>query len=465
MANNINFSGLGSGIDFNIVRDAIINQKSRPIAQLQSKVNNFNGRIESLKKLNGLLAALTTAAENLTKRDVGTGRVASAGDAAIVSATANAAANPGILNLEVTRLATNLTQASRSYASTNAAVLAGGAASATFELRLGGANSGVEVTIDSTNNTLAGLRDAINGKNAGVTASIVDLKGDGTDQQLVLTSTATGASGRVELVETSATGTGAGLNLRSLNPPDNDFSRLDAAFSINGLNLTRTTNNVSNAVSGVNLTLKKVGATAIDIAPSNEVEEKLEAFVTAYNAVQDFVAEQYKKDGQNRPTGILVGDPALRNAQRQVNSLTGIRAENNGGALESLSQIGVAISKTGKLELNKETLGERLRENADDVRALLFGKTAAESGIFQSAHAVSKDLSDNITGNVQTAINGYQSSIENINGIIANQSRVLNQLRDSLTRRFAAADAAISQLNGQGSALNNVIKSLQPKDS
>lgn len=465
MADSISFSGLGSGIDFGTIRDAIIAQRNRPIALLQSKANNYSSRISGLKELNALLATVTTAAQSLTDRAVGTGRAANAADAGVATATATSAANTGSINLDVTRLATNLTQASRSFSSNAAPVLANGETSATFELRKGGASSGIAITIDSTNNTLAGLRDAINAANAGVTASIVDLNGDGTSQQLVLSSNETGASNRVELVETSATGTGADLNFRSLNPPDGDFAKLDAVFSINGLSLTRPTNNVSDAVAGLNLTLKKAGATSIEITESNEIEEKLTAFVTAYNAVQDFIAGQYKKDAQNRPTGILAGDSTLRGVQKQLASISGISSEDNGGALKSLAQIGLTADKNGKLELNKDILKERLRANSGDVRALLYGETTAETGIFQNAFSLSKNLSDDITGSVQTAITGYQSSVKHLNETISSRSEMLEQLRASLTRRFAAADAAIGQLNGQGSSLTNVIKSLQSNNS
>ena len=460
MASNISFSGIGSGIDFNSVRDAIINQRSRPLNLLQSKANNYNSRVEALKKLNGLLATLTTATQDLTSRQIGTGRSAAVADSTVAIVTANSGAGLGNINLDVARLASNFTQASRSFSSTSAPILVGGT-SATFELRKGGETTGTPITIDSANNSLAGLRDAINAADAGVTASIIDLKGDGTEQQLVLNSRDTGGSGRVELVETSSTGTGADVNLRSLNPPDNDFSKLDAVFSINGLSVTRSSNNVSDAVTGLSIALKKIGATTIEIKESSEIEEKLDSFIKAYNDVQDFFAEQYKKDGQNRPTGILAGDSALRNVQQQVGTITGISSASNGGTLDSLTQIGITTDKSGKLSLDKTVLNERLEDDSSDVRSLLYGKTATDTGIFQAAYALSNNLSDNITGSVQTAINGYQSSVKNINDTIASRTEILNRLRDSLTRQFAAADAAIGQLNGQNSSLSNLIKTLQ----
>ncbi len=460
MASTVSFSGVGSGIDFNAVRDAILTSKSAPIAQLQTKIGTYNNRVDSLKQLNTSLATLTSAVAALTSRDLGTGRNAVTGDATIVTATAGVTAALGQIDLNVTRLATNLTQTSRSFTATTAPVLAGGAATATFELRKGGAATGESITIDSTNNTLAGLRDAINAKNAGVTASIVDVGGDGTRQQLVLSSKDTGQSGRVELVETTATGTLTDLNISSLNPPDGDFTKLDASFSVNGLTITRPSNTVSDAVSGVTLTLKKTGAASVNITQSTDIENKLRGFVNAYNAVQDFVAGQYKKDGSNRPTGVLAGDSTLRNVQQQLRSVVGAKSEDNGGTLSSLTQLGITSTDDGHLAFDAGILNDQLKTNPDDVKALLFGKAETQKGIFQSVSQLSSGLSDAVTGTVQTAITGYQSSIKNINDTITDRLININELRASLTKQFAAADAAIGQLNGQNTSLTNILKSL-----
>ena len=461
MAGETSFSGVGSGIDFSVIRDAILNQRSRPVTQMQSKVSNYNSRIEGLKQLNTSLAALTTASEALTNRDLGTGRSVTTGDATVITASASSAANLGNYDISVTRLASNLSQASRSFSSTTAPILSGSATTATFELRKGGAGEGVSITIDSTNNTLAGLRDAINQKNAGVTASIVDVNGDGTGQQLVLSSKDSGAIGRVELVETTSTGTLADLNLRSLNPPDGDSAKLDAALSINGLSITRSTNSVADAITGVTLNLKKVGSAAVGVTQSADIENKLRGFINAYNAVQDFAAAQYKKDSTNRPTGVLAGDSTLRNIQQQLRGAINQVSSDNGGALSSLSELGISKSESGNLTLDSTVFNEKLKSAPDDVKALLFGSTDSREGIFQKFSVASKGFSDSVTGSVQTAISGYESSVKSLNSTIADRLEALNRLRTSLTRQFSVADAAIGQLSGQGSALGNIIKSYQ----
>jgi flagellar hook-associated protein 2 len=461
MAGSASFSGVGSGIDFGIIRDAIMDQRSRPVTQMQSKVSNYSSRIEALKQLNTALAALTTASEALTNRDLGTGRSTTTGDATIITATATSAASLGNYDLNITRLASTLAQSSRSYSATTAPVLAGGATTATFELRKGGAAEGVSITIDSSNNTLAGLRDAINAKNAGVTASIIDVNGDGTGQQLVLNSKDPGAAGRIELVETSSTGTVTDLNIRSLNPPDGDFAKLDAALTVNGLSITRSTNTISDAVTGVTLNLRKTGASNVGVTQSTEIENKLRTFVLAYNAVQDFAANQYKKDTKNRPTGILAGDSTLRNIQQQLRDASGTISLDNGGTLKSLTSIGVTKADNGTLTLDSVAFNEMLKSSPDDVKALLFGKDGGHDGIFQKFTTSSKGFSDSVTGTVQNAINGYTSSVKSLNENITNRMATLARLKTSLTRQFSIADAAIGQLSGQGSALGNIMKSLQ----
>jgi flagellar hook-associated protein 2 len=461
MATNVSFSGLGSGIDFSVIRDAILDQRARPVSVMQSKVGDYNGRIEALKQLNTALATLTSASEALMNRELGTGRSAVTGDATIMTAAATSAANLGNYDVNITRLASNLAQASKSFSSTSAAVLDGGATSATFELRKGGESEGATITIDSTNNTLAGLRDAINAANAGVTASIIDINGDGTGQQLVLNSKDPGAAGRVELVETTSTGTLTALNVRSLNPPDGDLAKLDASLTVNGLSITRSTNTITDAVAGVTLNLKKTGATTIGVTQSTEIENKLRAFINAYNAIQEFSNNQYKKDSKNRPTGVLAGDTTLRNIGQQLRQAAGAISNDNGGTLTSLAAIGITRNDTGLLAIDSAAFNDVLKTRPDDVKALLFGSTESEEGIFQDVFTTSKGLSDSVTGSVQTSIKGYESSVKSLNERITNRMDALTRLKASLTKRFSVADAAIGQLSGQGSALENIMKSLR----
>lgn len=463
MAGAINFSGVGSGFDFGKLIDAAVGERMRPVAKLQSKSTELTKRADALRQLNGKLAALTAAAKALTDQSIGSGRISSSSNSQVLTTSNTDAAATGTISLNLTRLAASLTQASRVYSSTADAVLAGSATEATFELRKGGAGTGTAIKIDAGNNTLTGLRDAINNANAGVTAAIVDVNGKGTQFKLVLASNETGSAGRVELVETSATGTGADINLTSQNVTGGDFTQLDAALTVNGLAITRSSNTISDAVTGLTLNLKSTGTATVAVTANTEdVMAKVQDFIDAYNAVQDFVTAQYKTDGGGKPTGVLAGDPTLRAVQQQLREAVGGSSTDNGGSLTNLTQIGIGRDDTGKLTLNSATFTDKLKNSFTEVKVLLAGKTG-QKGLANAIYDSYNRLSDNISGTVQTAINGYQNSVKSLDKTIADQLARIESLRSSLSRQFALADAAINQLNGQGTSLKNIIDSLKPQ--
>ncbi|MFN7944169.1 MAG: flagellar filament capping protein FliD [Blastocatellia bacterium] len=459
----VSFSGLGSGIDFSKLVDAAVAQRSQPIAQLQNRSNTLSKRSDALKALNGKLVTLTAAAKALSANDLGTARDVTSSESSVLTASATTSAANGSYKLTVSRLAASLTQSSRVYSSASSAVLAGGATTATFELRKGGAATGASITIDSSSNTLTGLRDAINNAGAGISAAVVDTDGTGTNFKLVLNSNETGAAGRVELIETTTTGTQADLALTSLNVTSG-FGDLDAAFTINGLALTRSTSTVSDAIAGVTFNLKSAGSSTISISTgTGDISSKVRNFVSAYNDVQDFILAQYAKDGSGNASGVLVGDATLRSVQQAVREAVGADSNGNGGALKNLTQIGISRDKDGRLTLDDTALAKAITDSQADVKALLAGKTSSDTGLATSIYQSYNRLSDSVTGLVQNAISGYQDSIKRISQSVTEQLARVNQLRDSLSRQYAAADAAINQLNNQGSSLTSILNSLQKK--
>ncbi len=463
----ISFSGLGSSIDFSQVTEAVVADRSRPVALLQRKSANITSQATALKQLNTLIAAFRDAAGALTDRALGAGRQTTSSSTQVATATGTDTAAVGSISLGVTRLATRYSEASRTYSSTSDTVLANGESAATFQLQKSGDASGPVITIDSTNNTLTGLRDAINAAGAGVGATIVDVTGAGTEFKLVLTSSETGAANRVQLVETTATGTGADFNFTTTNNlgATPDYALLDASFTVNGLTVTRPTNTISNVVTGVTFNLQSIGSTNITISQHlSAVTDKLNSFISAYNAVQDFIARQYTPDAAGRPSGVLAGEPTLRSVQRQLRDALTVDSSTNGGEFTSLTQIGIGRDGNGRLTLDSKVLGDRLKDSFADVQALLAGKTTGETGLANSIREVASNLSNDDGGAVKTAINGYESSVKSLSKSINNQLERIASLRASLTKQFAAVDSAIALLNTQGTTLTNILDSLKPRD-
>src|SRR5690606_37003123 len=128
----------------------------------------------------------------------------------VLTATAASNADVGNYKINVLQLAESHGLASAAFSDPNA-VLGTGTLTIKFGTTDYDADTGVyngfsqnagkgtlTLTIDSSNNTLVGIRDAINKAQAGVTAAIVSTN-DGTEHRLVLSSTDTGAKNSMQI--------------------------------------------------------------------------------------------------------------------------------------------------------------------------------------------------------------------------------------------------------------------------
>ena len=159
------------------------------------------------------------------------------------------------------------------------------------------------------------------------------------------------------------------------------------------------------------------------------------------------VQEQFALPTDNAQRSPLSTDPLLRSLNRQIRSyLTSNHA--NSGNIQSPTTIGIRLKQNGKLELDKAALEKALSSDPDSVKTLLSGTTGLAAKISNAIETMTESI-DNIEARIKTTIDKYAERI--------NTMEVQLVLReDTLIRQFAAADQAISQLNAQGNALNQL---------
>lgn len=183
---SISSLGVGSGLDLS----GLLNQldtaerlKLQPLAQ-QKAVNQ--SKISAYARLQGALGSLQAATTKLNDAKTFQGQTSKISGSGVAVAT-SADAVPGSYQVKVTQLAQAQSVATSGVASKTAALGEG-----TLSIKVGSGDP-LEVTLDSSNNTLEGIRDAINAKKGGVTASIVN-DGTATPYRLVLSSDKTGTA-------------------------------------------------------------------------------------------------------------------------------------------------------------------------------------------------------------------------------------------------------------------------------
>jgi flagellar hook-associated protein 2 len=245
-----------------------------------------------------------------------------------------------------------------------------------------GTRSSGNIVIDSKNNTLQGIRDAINKSNFGVTASIVSDGSStttGTPYHLVLTSTATGSNSTMKISLTGSNGAPPDDKLVGLLGYDpggvQNLSQKSAAqdtlANVNGIAVTSGTTSITGAIEGINLSVGKVGSASLTVAKdSSTLTTSINGLVKAYNDLSAQIKDLNGYNAETKTGGPLLGDSTVQALQTQLRkqlsgSITGLQ-----GNLTNLSQVGIAFQKDGTLTFDSSKLQKAMTGNFSDIAGL-----------------------------------------------------------------------------------------------
>ncbi|MEC5388131.1 flagellar filament capping protein FliD [Uliginosibacterium sp. H3] len=456
---SITSAGLGSGIDVEALVTKLVALERAPIEQLQAKETSVKTQLSAYGTLKSTLSALQDAAEALQTKDKFASNTANVADSAIAAATVDSTATAGSYSLEVAKLAQTEKIRSTGYASATSTIPTG-----TLKIDLGtfdGASFTADsarsfnVTIDSSNNTLSGLRDAINNANAGVTASLVN---DGTSTRLVVSSKDTGASNAFQL---------SGLTGFDFNPAASGSSSMlstqvaqDAAFTLDGIAMTRSSNTVTDALTGVSLTLKAktTAATTVNVgSDTTSITSKVNAFVTAYNNAVGLMSSQTSYNATSKTAGPLNGESSVRSIQSQLRSIMGGTVGSTVG-MSRLADVGIQIGTDGKLTVNSDKLSTALKDPTKDVASLFTTSTTNPGFASQIATRVKSILGTD--GILTTRTDGLNKNIKSTDDNIAKMELRITAIEARYRAQFNAMDSTIAGLTTTGNFLTTQLAKL-----
>jgi flagellar hook-associated protein 2 len=418
----IQSTGIGANLDVNGLIAKLMAVEAQPLTTLAKKESSYQAKLSAYGTLNGALSSFQSSLSSLSSASTFKSFSATSSDATIASASATSVAVAGVYNLNVTKLAQSQSIATAGQVSSTATI-GSGTSSVTFQFGTisgGTLTNGVyagatftqdatqatgTVTIDSSNNSLQGIRDAINAANIGASASIV---GDGSaaPYHLVLTSTKTGATSSLNVSVTGDAALGNLLNYdaqgtQNLTEATNAQS---AALTINGIAVNSTTNSVSSAVGGVAINLNKIGTATLTLAANTSaVQAGVTAFVSAYNGLNTTLASLTAYNATSKVGGQLLGDPTTLNVQNQVRNTLSTAVNGLGGGLTTLSSIGVSFQKDGSLAIDNTKLQAALATNYSDV-----------GGLFSSIGKASDSLVSVVSSTPKTQAGTYALDVSSL---------------------------------------------------
>jgi len=358
---------------------------------LTDKQTTIQNKLAGFDLLSNALDSIKTNLSGLNTPATFNAMSVSASDSTALGATLTGKPTAGAYEVTINQRAQAHTLASVGTASQYTALGTG-----TFNLTVGGSTKAI--TIDSSNNTLQGLKGAINAAGLGVNASIVN---DGTGYRLVMASQQTGQGNGISVSVTDGDGNdtdAVGLSQFAFGNGTNNMAQTiaaqDALFNVNGLSLTSSTNTATGVIDGVSLNLNKAQAgvpiTLTVGADTTGLSDKVQSFVDDMNAMRDVIKYlgSYEKDPEDPTKGSLKGEQSLKQITNDIKKFLQFRTS-DGGAYQSMADIGIKSNLDGTLELDTAKLTAAISADPSAVGKLFSANAVATDG--QVTYAGSSD--------------------------------------------------------------------------
>ncbi len=374
---NISSLGIGSGVLNADLVDQLVKAERAPTDnRLTRKTEQTEALISAYGKLRSAVTELRLPMRQLSAPDNLKAFSASTSNEDIAVSVDSAKASRGSYSVEVTSLANAQALASRDVFADRDSTSVG---QGTMTLNVG--DKTTNITIDGGNDTLQGLANAINDSDAGVSAGVIDT---GSGFQLVLSADETGTANAVSIsVSGDTVGTNTdnqGLSRFAFNAGMDVGSGLqqtiaanDAVMSINGVEVTRSSNSFENVIDGLTFDISATGTSTIKVEQDlGAVADRVQGFVDKFNSLQATIDSLAGFNAEAGVGGLLNGDSTVRGIENQMRQiLTRVVPGLENASVRSLADVGITTNfETGGLEFDRAKFEEQLKNNPDDVTAL-----------------------------------------------------------------------------------------------
>ena len=448
----VNTLGAGSGIDVKSLAQSLVDAEKTPKKErIEAKIAKSEAKITGYGAVKFALTELKTALGKLNDASDFSSILPSNTQPAAFGVTASSTAEAGSYSIEVLQTALAQRTASSNFADRGTAL--NGGAAFTLDLSIGGVSKGA---INVTTATPAGMVSAINGAKLGVTAQLINT---GSGYNVVVTGQ-TGAAQNFSLTSNK----GAGVAVPGVAFATPLQTATDARFKINGLEVSRGSNTVSDVIDGVTIDLfaNTTGAARLDLnRDTASIKGNIKGLVTAYNEFEETLkilgdrASEVEDFG-----GVLAGESLLQSVKTQVRNLLTDTSTTPGTTIRAARDVGLSIDRFGKLTLDEAKLDSALQNNFAEVSTMFSAGTNNQS-IYSPAPA----------GLAGSAINSIEKMLLST-GLIDTQSKsataqiakhkeemtVLEDRMEKLMTRYMSQFSVMESIVGNSNSMREGLK-------
>ena len=458
--NLVSALGAGSGIDIKALAKGLAEAETQPRKDaVQAKIDKGETKISGLSAVMAVLNTFKLAVEGLdSTTDFGGASVSNSAPGALTASTAGSAP-AGQHKVAVQQVAQAQRTRSMSGFSSPTEVVAASAAP-TFVFTFDDLDKVPQIiTLPSESTTPEDLVAAINDKDMGIRASLVDTGVAGTDRYVLVLEGESGADGGFDI---TLSGSGAESIVNFENGSGDLYNLLDAQDALltyNGVSVARSTNEIDDLIPGVNLSVRATTSEATlqvsqDTAP---VKEKVKTLVEAYNQmISDFaiLTGEPSDDKEDVFSGALRGDSTVRQVLARIRAEFFGTSDTGSDSVNSLRNLGITVDKSGVLSLNETELDEALSERFDEVALALGGRKSVQEdgqavikrGLAVELGATLRDLMST-QGLVMIGSSTAESQVSRYKEDLDALSERYDAILARYTKQFAAMESMVGQMN------------------
>ena len=308
-------------------------------------------------------------------------------------------------------------------------------------------NAATTTTINVATDTPAGIVSAINAANTGVTATLVDTGTAGNNYRIVLAGQ-TGSNGVFTL--TSSPDLGFHDTANALQTAQ------DSVMNFEGLDITRSSNDISDVIDGATINLVSTTSTAVRLNITNDkstLKTNLQGMVDTYNSLNTLFTTATSTTSESELGGSLADDTSMvRFLKDQIRTSIFADSSTKSGNISAMRDLGISVDKSGTMTFTAATYDAAVLASYDDIVTMLTADTSNESLFTTSSKGLSQDIA--------TALEAFTDSDGIVTTRSTNATTALADHKEELTKLEARMESVYQRYLTQFTAMESLMASM-----
>ena len=418
--------GIVSGMDTTALIDAIVEASAGTKYVMSKQLDTAENKQDKVAGIKNRLDSLVDTIKTMDGPSEFPAFTSSSSDTDKLDATVDTDAVPGTYSISVNSLAQSESEVSSGFADKDStAVLSTG----TFQVSYGSTTS--TISIDSTTSTLEGLATQLDAVD-GLASYVLDTGATTNPYKLVVMGEDTGAANSIDLSALGLTFT-------------ETVTAQDASFDVNGVSVSTASNTVSDAIPGMELSLKDVSTSAISIQVNRDetaMSDKVQGFVDSYNDIIKYYKINTTYDADKGIKGALIGDGTVRNIVDKLGYM--VASEYDLGLdFSSLGEMGISTNQDGTLAFESSTLKDNMSSNLDAVVSFFTDDAGPLASIRDRVEDVYLDEYD---GTLKARSDSLEATIADLEDSIVDFEVRLDDYASRLRDQFNSMEVVLGEL-------------------